>query len=164
MALSDRDRVGAAQGDCSRSSGEHPPKRANHALLRHKNLWKTARGRTLSDGERSKTMDNLHPNDVIRQVASDKPGKFLSKLGQDLKVPFDVANWVSGFLTIGSLSATPRQIFRSPIPLSRAAPNPLQRAAKQRARTLGDHLTSPTPSTWRPSDRASGEPKVCSAT
>jgi hypothetical protein len=40
-----------------------------------------------------KPVDDLHPNGVMRQVASGKRGKFLSELGQDLKLPFDVANW-----------------------------------------------------------------------
>ena len=59
-----------------------------------------------------KPVDDLHPNGVMRQVASGKRGKFLSELGQDLKLPFDVANWDFQLLwQVGALSATPAAIL-----------------------------------------------------
>ena len=108
-----------------------------------------------------KPVDDLHPNGVMRQVASGKRSKFLSELGQDLKLPFDVANWDFQLCDKWEPCQPPRrQFFRWPIPLFEGCFQSIrQGAAKQRARTLGDHLTSPTPSTWRPSIGQAGNRK-----
>jgi len=64
----------------------------------------------------------------MRQVASGKPGKFLSELGQDLKLPFDVANWDFQLCDKWEPCQPPlRQFYRWPIPLSKAASNPFDK-------------------------------------